>query len=250
MSVLDLPEICLRLPIHSRITMKKHITHAFLSLAIIALAGCSNPADKVDAAKVNEPAKPAAAPATNAPAPSDASAASAGKSYVISADSKVDFLASKIIGGETPGSFKKFVGQLNIVGGKLSPEGSKIVIDIDSIHTGKPKLTAHLKNEDFFNVPKYPTATFTATGIAPMPEDAAKQNLTGDLTMHGVTKSITFPATINVTDDAVTLKAEFHIDRYQWKMEYKGQADNVIRKEVVLKLDVKATPGEADFKAL
>ncbi|MGB0579766.1 MAG: YceI family protein [Limisphaerales bacterium] len=217
--------------------MKKHITHAFLSLAIVAMVGCSNPADKVDAAKVNE-AKPSA-PDTPAPA-------SAAKAYVISADSKVEFLASKFLpGGETPGSFQKFEGVLNVVDGKLSPAGSKIVIDVGSITTEKPKLTAHLKNEDFFDVPKFPTATFAATGVAPMPEDAAKQNLTGDLTMHGVTKSITFPATINVTDEAVMVKAEFHIDRYDWGMEYKGQADNMIRKEVVLKMDVTAKPGEA-----
>jgi len=227
--------------------MKKHITHTALCLAMVAMVGCNNPADKVDAAKVNEPKAPSApetnAPATPAPA---ATSASAAKAYVISADSKVEFLASKVLpGGETPGSFKKFTGQLNVADGKFSPEGSKIVIDVDSIHTEKPKLTAHLKNEDFFDVPKFPTATFAATGIAPMPEDATKQNLTGDLTMHGVTKSITFPATINVSDAAVTVKAEFHINRYDWGMEYKGNADNMIRKEVVLKMDVTAKPGAA-----
>ena len=119
-----------------------------------------------------------------------------------------------------------------------------------SIWTKVDKLTAHLKNEDFFNVEKIPTATFAATKIASMPEDAAKRKLTGDLTLHGITKSISFPATITVADDSVALKAEFFINRFDFDMKFPGQPDNLIRKEVVIKLDVKATPGVAEFKAL
>lgn len=232
--------------------MQKYILNSLLVGAIITVAGCSNPADNVAEAQVNEPAPAPAAGATNeAAAPvAAAPAANSTKAYVISADSKVDFLASKAIGGETPGGFKKFVGQLNVVDGHFSPEGSKIVIDIASIETGKQKLTDHLKNEDFFDVGKFPTATFAATKIESLPEDATKQKLTGDLTMHGVTKSISFPATVSVAEDAVAVKAEFFINRFDFDMKYAGQADNLIRKEVVIKLDVKAAPGEADFKAL
>lgn len=236
--------------------MKKQFQVTLAAVAVAAAIGCNNPADNVAEAQVNEPAKPAApepAPAaadTNAPAASTPAPAAAAKTYLISPDSKIDFLASKAIGGETPGSFKKFVGQLNVVDGKFSPEGSKVTIDVDSITTEKEKLTAHLKNEDFFDVPKFPTATFEATKIESMPEDATKQNLTGNLTMHGVTKSITFPVSLSVTDEAIALKSEFFINRYDFGMEYKGQADNMIRKEVVLKLDVKAVPAAAEPKAL
>ncbi len=235
--------------------MQKLFLNSVLTVAIVCVAGCSNPADKVAEAQVNEPApKEAHAPATPAPAapisPGTATTEEPTKPYVIDGDSKVEFLASKAIGGETPGSFKKFVGQINTSEGRFLPKGSQIVIDVGSIHTEKPKLTAHLLNEDFFHVEKFPTATFAARKVESMPEDATKRNLTGDLTMHGVTKSITFPATISVADDGVTVKAEFFINRFDFDMKYAGQADNLIRKEVVIKLDVKATPGEADFKAL
>jgi polyisoprenoid-binding protein YceI len=231
--------------------MKNQITTALLTLSVAALVGCSNPADNVAEAEVNEPTQAAApaSPETAAPASEPAPVADA-KAFVISADSKIDFLASKAIGGETPGGFKKFTGQFNVAAGTLAPEGSKIVIEIDSIWTKVDKLTAHLKNEDFFNVEKIPTATFAATKIESMPEDSTKQKLTGDFTMHGITKSISFPATITVTDESVALKADFFINRFDFDMKFPGQPDNLIRKEVVIKLDVKATPGEAAVKAL
>ena len=64
--------------------------------------------------------------------------------------------------------------------------------------------------------------------------------VTGLLELHGVTKSITFPATIAVTNEAVTANADFAIDRTNWGINYEGMADNLIRKDVVLKLAIKA----------
>lgn len=222
--------------------MQKLLLNTILTASIIAFTGCSNPADDVAEAKVNDPKPSAAEPAK----PADAAAAAPAKPYVIGGASKVEFLASKAVGGETPGGFKKFVGQLHVVDGKFHTTGSKIVIDMESIWTNNEKLTAHLKNVDFFNVPEIPTSTFAATALE---EVDGKQTLTGNLTMHGVTKSISFPADIAVTDETVILKAEFFVDRFDFEMKFPGQADNLIRKEVVIKLDVKATPGEADFGA-
>ena len=67
--------------------------------------------------------------------------------------------------------------------------------------------------------------------------------MTGNLTLHGVTKSISFNPEVSITDSEVTLKAEFDIMRFDFGIVYKGQADNLIRDEVVIKLDVKATAG-------
>ena len=58
---------------------------------------------------------------------------------------------------------------------------------------------------DFFNVDQYPTATFTAASITPA---GAKYQVTGNLNLHGVTKSISFPATISISGDAVKINAE------------------------------------------
>ena len=235
--------------------MKTRFLNYLAAASLIAGLGCSDPADNVPAAVVtetvketpNESAAVGEKPDQAAPAAAAPAAAEGGKSFVLGGDSKIDFLASKKIGGETPGGFKKFTGQLTVVDGKLTAAGSKIVIDMESTWTKSEKLTAHLKNEDFFNVPKFPTSTFEATEILAS-EDIYK--ISGNLTMHGITKPISFPAAVQVSDDKVTLKSKFSINRYDFDMKYKGQADNVIRERVTLTIDVTATPGAADFSAL
>jgi polyisoprenoid-binding protein YceI len=61
--------------------------------------------------------------------------------------------------------------------------------------------------------------------------------------LHGVTKSITFPATINVTPDAATVESTFSVNRKDFGLNYPGAADNAIRDNVVLTLHVHATKG-------
>jgi polyisoprenoid-binding protein YceI len=68
-----------------------------------------------------------------------------------------------------------------------------ITIDANSISTGLEKLEAHLRAEDFFDSAKYPTITFKSTGAKFKGDKLA--SVSGDLTMHGVTK----PVTLNVT---------------------------------------------------
>jgi hypothetical protein len=108
-------------------------------------------------------------------------------------------------------------------------------------------LTGHLKTPDFFDVRQFPTATFESVAIK---QADTGSTVTGNLTLHGVTKEISFPATIQVADDAVNVTADFVLDRQDFGINYKGMANDLIRKEVVLKLDVKAGPGRADFASL
>jgi polyisoprenoid-binding protein YceI len=198
-----------------------------------AFVGCSkNPAENVPAADVKSPATTNAAPAA------------AGRSYAFDgSNSKVEFVGSKVT-GKHDGGFRQFVGEVNVVNGKLADTGNKVVIDVNSMHTDNDRLTGHLKNADFFDAPRFPTATFVTTEVKAGETNAT---ITGNLTLHGVTKQITFPADIKVSDDSVTVKAEFFLNRFDFDMKYPGKADDLIRKEVVLKLDVKAAPGKADF---
>ena len=104
------------------------------------------------------------------------------------------------------------------------------------------RLTGHLKSPDFFDVQQFPVATFTATTIE---QSGAPQKVTGNLDLHGVKKSVSFPANIRVANDAVTVKAEFAINRRDFNINYPGMPNDLIRDNVVLKLDIKATPGPA-----
>ena len=86
------------------------------------------------------------------------------------------------------------------------------------------------------------SCTFTVTGIEAA---GAQQKVTGNLDLHGVTKSISFPADITITDDSVAVKADFAINRRDFNINYPGMPNDLIRDNVVIKLDIQATPGPA-----
>jgi polyisoprenoid-binding protein YceI len=98
-----------------------------------------------------------------------------------------------------------------------------------------------LQTPDFFDVQKFPQASFMSTEIKPGGEKGATHTVTGNLSLHGVTKSITFPATITVAPGAVNVDSTFAINRRDFGINYAGAANNLIRDEVVLSLHVKAT---------
>jgi polyisoprenoid-binding protein YceI len=211
----------------------------------LTMAGCGEDAAK-DVPKVtteapkpvpSDSAKPVetkegATPAVVAPASSTAL-------VIAPATSKIEFIGSKKVGGTHNGGFKAFNGTVELVDGK--PDVKSIAVDIDtkSIFSDDEKLTGHLKNQDFFEVEKYPTAKFVTTEIKAGGDKGATHTIVGNLTLHGVTKSITIPATVTVVGDSMTLKSEFALNKNDFGMTFTGPG-GVIRDEVVIKLDVKA----------
>lgn len=93
------------------------------------------------------------------------------------------------------------------------------IIDLDMPQEDKynQKLITHLKNSDFFDVQVYPTASFTIT-------EASQTNLTGDLTIKGITKSISFPISLTEKDGGLQLTAKpFMVDRTAFNIQYKSK---------------------------
>ena len=150
-------------------------------------------------------------------------------------NSKVEFVAAKVTKSH-PGSFKQFSGTIDLVANHL--ENSRVSIDIDaaSVVTDEDGLTKHLKTPDFFDVAKYPKATFASTKIEP---GGATYNVTGNFELHGVKKSISFPATIQAAPDSVSVNAEFGINRKDFGILYPGKADDLIVDRVLIKLSLK-----------
>ena len=111
---------------------------------------------------------------------------------------------------------------------------------MDSTWADDEKLTGHLKAPDFFDVAKFPKSTFQTTEIKAGGDKGATHTITGNLMLHGVTKSITFPATVVVKDGGMTLSSEFVIKRKDFAISYAGMSNDLIRDEVVIRLDVKA----------
>lgn len=194
---------------------------------LLFITACSDPAADKSKAVTGE-AAPVTSPQT-----------AAGTNYVInSQNSKIEFVGSKVTGSHN-GSFGAFNGTIDYAGDPLKSRVN-INIDVNSLTTDDPKLTEHLKTPDFFDATKFPQATFTSTEIKAGGEKGATHTVTGNLTMHGVTKAVTFPATIAVTPDVATVDSSFSINRKDFGINYAGAANNLIRDDVVLTLRIRA----------
>lgn len=131
--------------------------------------------------------------------------------------SKIHWLAKKVT-GQHEGTINLASGSLIANGMKLT--GGEFVIDMKSIvctdltdEGYNKKFIGHITQGDFFEVDKYPTSTFKITKV-----DGA--NLTGNLTMHGVTKSVTFPAKIVMAGGKVSATASIPVDRTDFGVKY------------------------------
>jgi polyisoprenoid-binding protein YceI len=194
-----------------------------LLLAVLVL-GCANPADD----------KPEAVVGDAEPAPA---AVEGGELYAIdTAQSTLSFVGSKITGSHD-GGFNEFEGSIEVVDNDPTASSVVVVIDTTSMWSDDDRLTKHLKSPDFFDVENIPQSTFESTSIEPSEEG---YTVTGNLTLHGVTKSISFPAQIEILPDRVTAQAEFFIKRFDFEIVYPGKPDDLIRDEVVIKFDLVA----------
>ncbi len=215
-----------------------------LSLTVF-LAACEDPAaNKPKATTTNSTTNSATAatPANLNTAPPTTKMETKGTALPLTAEnSKVEFTGSKVT-GKHDGGFKVFTGTIDLVNAK--PEESSVAVDIDvnSVFVDDEKLAGHLKSADFFDVEKFPKASFKSTKIVPdTAKGAGNYTVTGDFTLHGQTKAITFPAKITVNDAEVAVEAEFSINRKDFGIVYAGKADDLIRDDVVIRLNLKSS---------
>lgn len=87
------------------------------------------------------------------------------------------------------GDFGKVTGTVNLDDKDLTKSSLDIAIDASTINTREPKRDEHLRSPDFFDVGKFPKITFKSTQITKQSD--GKYAVTGDLTLHGVTKPVT-----------------------------------------------------------
>ncbi|HJQ40164.1 MAG TPA: YceI family protein [Thermoanaerobaculia bacterium] len=153
------------------------------------------------------------------------------------AGSAIEFTARKVVLGREEGKFTRFHGTIAFVEGNAAASSVSVDIEMGSVQTGHAGLTQHLKDADFFDVAKYPRSTFRSTSIK---SNGGGYQVTGTLDLHGVTKTISFPAAIRTTANAVEADAAFPINRKDFKIEYDGAADNVIKDDVVIRLRIRA----------
>ena len=111
----------------------------------------------------------------------------------------------------------------------------------------KGKLEAHLKSPDFFDVGNHPKAVFEIIGVVLDSEQPMVTNqITGNLTIKGISKSVTIPANVPfIVDKMLAAKPAFTIDRTEWDIKYRSGllgtvADKLIHDQVSLVITFEA----------
>jgi polyisoprenoid-binding protein YceI len=206
-----------------------------VSIVLLALVGCVEDVakDKVEAVveevKVEKVEK--------------VEQATAGDAWAIDTSrSKLTALGAKITATH-PIVFREWEGWAKVADGKL--QGVEYTVKMASLEADHPKLTQHLKNEDFFDVPKHPKSTFRSTAVAEgSSEEGMTHTVTGELTIRGTTKQVSFPANVTVSEGEVSAKTEFAIDRKDFGIVYPGKPDDLVQDKVVLTIELVASkPG-------
>jgi len=179
--------------------------------------------------------------------------------YVVNPEQSTLTWNAKKVGGQHNGIVKLSKGELTVDGNKLT--GGTFVADMTSLrdvdkgieNPYNERLVNHLRSDDFFGVEKNPTSTFKITGVKPIAgAKAGEPNYTvsGDLTIKGITKPQTFPATVKIAGNTVEAMANFPINRIDYDIKYRAAligtaADKII--DDAFTLDLKMVANKASM---
>lgn len=169
-----------------------------------------------------------------------ASAQSVEQFTINTTKSTVKWSGKKIVGGLTEGTIAIERGKLNFNKQKLV--SGEIIMNTKTISSEKApvRLIDHLKNEDFFSVEKFPTASFVITNVS-------GNLMKGKMTIKGITHDLSFPVDITYTKDAVIAKAlQVKVNRTKFDVKYKsgsifsGLGDGAIEDDFILHINLVA----------
>lgn len=151
---------------------------------------------------------------------------------------------------KVPGRFNRFEGEITYDADKPAVSSGRVTIEAASIDTNNERRDGHLKSADFFDVEKFPTLTFVSKSVA-IKENAL--TITGDLTIHGVTKPVTLTGEmggvipVSPTDKKLGFSASTKVNRKDFGILWNrtlDQGGTMLGDEVEISLDVEAThPG-------
>ena len=140
-------------------------------------------------------------------------------------NSKLSWGAKKVTGTHA-GDIPLTSGSLVVDGDKL--KGGTFVFDVKSLTVTdvkdaemNGKLTGHLKSPDFFSVEAHPQAKFVITSVTP--KGAGAYDVTGKLTIKGITDNVTFPATVKSDAKKVTADAKIVVDRTKYDIKFRSK---------------------------
>ncbi len=161
--------------------------------------------------------------------------------------SRIGFVARHAMVTKVRGSFNEFEGTADLDGSDPASSSAQVTISAKSIDTRNAQRDEHLRSNDFFAMDEHPTITFASTGVARVAD--GEFELTGDLTIKGVTKSVTVPFTFEgiSTDPFGNLRAGFEgalaVNRKDWGVSWNAglEAGGVLVSEkITLELEISA----------
>lgn len=167
------------------------------------------------------------------------------------AHSDVTFLVRHLI-TKVRGQFADFDGTIDFDEEHPQQSSVSFTIRANSIDTNEKDRDAHLRSADFFEVEKYPTLTFRSTEIKTDGEN--EYDLIGDLTIHGVTRRVSFDATFlgKAKDpwgnDRIAFEAETTVNRKDFGLHWNAALETggfLVGDDVKISLSLQAVPKQA-----
>jgi polyisoprenoid-binding protein YceI len=144
------------------------------------------------------------------------------KYFIIDTKESVVAWAGSSVHGKHTGYVYISKGELMIENGQLV--GGIVEVDMSTIegddHRSDNNLINHLKGPDFFDVKKFPFSTIAITRVASI--NVEDKEITGSLTIKGITHPVTFPVKMEVKDGIVKASGKLVIDRTKWDVRYKS----------------------------
>ena len=175
----------------------------------------------------------------------DLSAAN-GTWVIDAAHTNIGFSARHLMVSKVRGNFGAYEGGFTIDAGNIGASSANLTIQAASIATGNADRDGHLISPDFLDVENFPTLTFVSTGAV---DKGSVVEVTGDLTIHGVTKSVVVPwEFIGVSTDPwgntkAGFEAELEISREEFGLSWNAALETggvLISDKIKLVLDVQA----------
>lgn len=164
--------------------------------------------------------------------------------------------SKKLVPTEHTGNINLASGQVEVTDGNIT--AGNFVIDMTSITDTdledpekNAKLVGHLQSDDFFGVETFPNATFVIKSAEVSEAEGATHNITGDLTIKGITNSVTFPATVSIEGDLLTAVGNITFDRSKYDVRYGSDSffdnlgDGIIKDKVDLTVELAANKAGA-----
>jgi polyisoprenoid-binding protein YceI len=170
--------------------------------------------------------------------------------------SAIAFTVRHMVVSKTRGRFTRWSGQVRFDPENPSASSVEVTIDPASIDTGDAQRDAHLRSADFFDVEKFPAASFRSTRVDDLGGD--RYRISGDLTMHGVTRPVSLESTYEGSGkdpwggERAGFIASTSIDRREFGLEWNKALDTgglLVGEKVELSLEVEAVKQPAQQAA-